>query len=38
MNAVLGKLEQNSFIKEQETHLKEYKQEVAQFIKQLGKK
>lgn len=38
MNAVLGKLEQNSFIKEQETQLKQYKQELAQFIKQLGKK
>ena len=38
MNAVLGKLEQNSFIKEQETQLKQYKQEVAQFIKQVGKK
>lgn len=38
MNAVLGKLEQNSFIKEQELQLKQYKQEVDQFIKQLGKK
>lgn len=38
MNAVLGKLEQNSFIKEQEIQLKQYKQEVDQFIKQLGKK
>jgi hypothetical protein len=38
MNAVLGKLEQNSFIKEQEIHLKQYKQEVDQCIKQLGKK
>jgi carbonic anhydrase/acetyltransferase-like protein (isoleucine patch superfamily) len=38
MNAVLGKLEQNSFIKEQEIQLKQYKQELAQVIKQLGKK
>lgn len=38
MNAVLGKLEQNSFIKEQETQLKQYKLEVAQLIKQLSKK
>ncbi len=38
MNAVLGKLEQNSFIKEQEAQLKAYKSNVEALIKQLSKK